>query len=81
MDTLKFADDIVLAAYSFNHTQTMLRDLYINSKSVGIKMNSGKNKFMTNLVHSKNIAVDSKNIEPVSSYKYIKHEIKIGRGN
>jgi len=36
---------------------------------------------MTNLVHAKNISVDGKDIEPVTSYKYLDHEIKIGRDN
>lgn len=36
---------------------------------------------MTNLIYNKNISRDGKQIELVSSYKYLDHEIKIAKNN
>jgi len=59
----------------------MLQGLFTASKGVGLKINFSKTQSMTNLVHAKNISVDGKDIEPVTSYKHLGHEMKIARDN
>ncbi|CAG9826656.1 unnamed protein product [Diabrotica balteata] len=59
----------------------MLQELYTATKRVGLKIFFSKTQFMTDLVHNKNISVEDKDIEPVDSYKYLGHEIRISRDN
>ena len=78
---LRFADDLVLFADNFKDAKEMLNELELTSKKVGLNINIGKTKFMTNLVASKNLTVSNLNIEQVYSYKYLGHEIRLGRDN
>lgn len=59
----------------------MLEILKEASDHVGLKINYSKIKFMTNLVLSRNISVNGDNVEQVTIYKYLGHEITIGRDN
>lgn len=59
----------------------LLETLYLSSLEVGLKMNMAKTQIMTNLVLSESIAVAGKAIEQTVSYKYLGHEICIGRDN
>ncbi|ENN80644.1 hypothetical protein YQE_02931, partial [Dendroctonus ponderosae] len=51
------------------------------SNSVGLKINTKKPQYMTNLVMIEVIKIGAASIEQVSSYKYLCHEISIGRDN
>lgn len=53
----------------------MLETLKEASDHVGLKINYSKTKFMTNLVLSRNISVNGDNVEQVTIYKYLGHEI------
>lgn len=78
---LRFADDLILITDDLKEAQEMLSELNLASREVGLKINTGKTKFMTNLVASENITVNNTNIEQVYSYKYLGHEIRLGRDN
>lgn len=53
----------------------MLNVLDLASREFGLTINTAKTKFMTNLVSSKNVSVNSFNSEQVYFYKYLVHEI------
>lgn len=81
LNHLRFADDIVLIADNAKDASEMLRSMYEASLEVGLKINFQKSQFMTNLVLSDNVSVGGTKIEQVMSYKYLGHEIRIGRDN
>lgn len=81
LNHLRFADDIVLIADRTDEAREMLARLNTVSKSVGLKINMAKTQYMTNLVMSENIKLEGYNIEQVTSYKYLGHELRIGRDN
>lgn len=74
LNNLKFADDFVLIADS------LPQGLFTASKKIRPMINFLRTKFLTNLVHAKNISVDGKDIEPVTFYRCVGYEI-IGRNN
>lgn len=78
---LRFADDIVLISDCLHETREMIRELSEAADRVGLKMNFTKTKFMTNLVASENFIIDNNLVDQVHSYKYLGHEITIGRDN
>lgn len=59
----------------------MIRTLKDSSEKVGLKINFEKTNIMTNLVMSDNINIDNNIIQQVHTYKYLGHEIKIGKDN
>lgn len=59
----------------------MLETLKEASDHAGLKINYSKIKFMINLVLSRNISVNGDNVEQVTIYKHLGHEITIGRDN
>lgn len=69
INNLKFADDILLKADTFDQAQKMLQELHAVSEKVGFKINIAKTQFMTNPVDSDNISVDKNDMKPVCSYK------------
>ena len=77
----RFADDIVLISDCLGKAEKMLSKLTSASHKVGLKINATKTEFMTNLVPSQNFLVRGKEISQVTSYKYLGHEIRIGRDN
>ena len=81
LNHLRFADDIVLIADRVDEAREMLRRLNEVSNSVGLKINGSKTQFMTNLVVSEGLNLNGSNLELVSSYKYLGHELRIGRDN
>lgn len=81
LNHLRFADDIVLVADCIGDAREMLESLDAASREVGLKVNKAKTQFMTNLVPSEHLFIDGKHIEQVNSYKYLGHEIRIGRDN
>lgn len=54
----------------------MLQEPHAASEEIGIRVNLARTQLMTYLVYSKNIAIDDKNIKPVSSYKCLDHDTK-----
>lgn len=78
---LRFADDIVLISEDVREAQNMLNILNKKSEEIGLKINTGKTQFMTNLVLSRNITLNDNYLQQVSTYKYLGHEICIGRDN
>lgn len=78
---LRFADDLILITNDLKEAQEMMSELNLASREVGLKINIGKTKFTTNLVASENLTVNNLNIEQVYSYKYLGHEIRLGRDN
>jgi len=57
LSNLRFADDIVLLADNLEDIRIMLQELQEVCATVGLKMNIGKTKFMTNLVPSNNLII------------------------
>ncbi|KAH1028359.1 hypothetical protein HUJ05_001719 [Dendroctonus ponderosae] len=78
---LRFANDLILITNDFKEAQEMMSEMNLASREAGIKINIGKTKFMTNLVANENLTVNNLNIEQVYSYKYLGHEIRLGRDN
>lgn len=81
LNHLRFADDILIIADSMHEAKQMLQRLGEASNAVGLKINTNKTQYMTNLVMSEAIKIDGISIEQVGSYKYLGHEISIGRDN
>ncbi|XP_029658895.1 uncharacterized protein LOC115232884 [Formica exsecta] len=81
LNHLRFADDIVLITDCLGKAGEMLLKLTSASHKVGLKINDGKTQFMTNLVPSRNILLEGKEILQVTSYKYLGYEIRVGRDN
>ena len=78
---LRFADDIVLLCDRLDEARELLNRLYLSSLEVGLKINMSKTQIMTNLVPSENISIAGEAINQTNSYKYLGHEICIGRDN
>ena len=69
---LIFADDIVLVAKSPEELESMLTDIHLASKSVGLSMNLSKTKVMLNeSATTSTVAVDGNTIEKVDRYVYL----------
>ncbi len=67
-----FADDIVLVAKSPEELESMLTNIHLASKPVGISMNLSKTKVM--LIESattSTVTVDGNNIEKIDRYVYL----------
>lgn len=72
INNLRFADDIVLLASSFEELQKMLQDLNRESKLVGLKMNLSKTKIMSNsFILPQKVTVGINEVESVCSYTYL----------
>ena len=66
-----FADDIVLVAKSPEELESMLTDIQLASKPVGLNMNLSKTKVMLNeSATTSMVAVDGSTIEKVDRYVY-----------
>lgn len=78
---LRFADDIVLIADRMDDATEMLEKLYHASLEVGLKINMTKTQIMTNLVLNRNVSIAGRDIEQTVAYKYLGHEIRLGRDN
>lgn len=78
---LRFADDFVMTSDSLDKAVEALSRLASASQQVGLKINTSKTQFMTNLVPNSNLLIEGKDIQQVTSYKYLGHEIRIGRDN
>ena len=81
LNHLRFADDIVLISDCLGKAEEMRLKLTSASHKVGLKINTTKTEFMTNLVPSQNLLLQGKEVFQVTSYKYLGHEIRIGRDN
>ena len=69
---LIFADDIVLVAKSPEELESMLTDIHLASKPVGLSMNLSKTKVMLNeSATTSTVAVDGNTIERVDRYVYL----------
>ena len=69
---LLFADDIVLVAKSPEELESMLTDIHLASKPVGLSMNLSKTKVMLNeSATMSTVAVDGNTIEKVDRYVYL----------
>ena len=72
MSHLIFADDIVLVAKSPEELESMLTEIHLASKPVGLSMNLSKTKVMLNEnATTSTVAVDGNTIEKVDRYVYI----------
>lgn len=81
LNHLRFADDIVIIADRIDEAKEILKRLDNASEAVGLKINTSKTQYITNLVISEQISLGDNHIEQVSMYKYLGHEIRIGRDN
>ena len=69
---LIFADDIVLVAKSPEELESMLTDIHLASKHVGLSMNLSKTSVMLNEnATTYTVAVDGNTIEKVDRYVYL----------
>ena len=72
-NNLKFVDDIVLAPEYTEELQTMLEQLNVESKAVGLEMNLSKTQVMFNNnidENDQNIRIDGFQLKVVTSYTY-----------
>lgn len=81
LSNLRFADDIILLADNLEDIKIMLQELQEVCATVGLKMNIGKTKFMTNLVPSNNLIIENSEIGLVDKYTYLGHELSISKAN
>ena len=69
---LIFADDIFLVAKSLEDLESMLTDIHLASKPVGLSMNLSKTKVMLNEnAITSTVAVDGNTIEMADRYVYL----------
>ena len=76
-NNLRFADDILLASEDSKELQTMLEQLNVESKAVGLEMNLSKTQVMFNNHIDKNdqkITIVEFQLKVVTSYTYL-HQI------
>ncbi|KAJ2937651.1 hypothetical protein O0L34_g19326 [Tuta absoluta] len=79
---LRFADDIVVMAESFEDLSKMLQDLNRVSQQVGLKMNMDKTKVMANShIAPTPISVGNSILEVVDKYVYLGQTVQLGRSN
>ena len=91
LNNSRFADDIVLIAQNKLELKTMANELKRASSKVGLSMNLGKTKIMSNIDNLANIKIDDVVIEKVEEYKYLgrtiafsdktNKELKVRRAN
>lgn len=81
LNHLRYADDVVIIASTFEQLQTMLAELARESEKVGLKMNYTKTKTMTNTQDNRCLTVDGTKIEAVNEYVYLGQIIKINKEN
>jgi Reverse transcriptase (RNA-dependent DNA polymerase) len=79
LNHLRFADDIVLCSSDFHELVEMTRELNHASKQVGLKMNIQKTKIMSQ--ENTEPTIDNQQIENVSHYIYLGHNITLGKEN
>ena len=69
---LIFADDIVLVANSPDELESMLTDIHLVSKPVGLSMNLSKTNVILNVnATTSTVAVDGNTIEKIDQYVYL----------
>lgn len=78
---LRYADDIIIFATSFEELQTMITQLLRASEEVGLKMNLEKTKIMTNTQDFRQITLNEKKLESVSEYIYLGQIMKVNKEN
>ena len=78
---LRFADDIVLISDNIGNAKQMLEELVGASLKVGLRINTSKTQIMTNLVLAQSIRIGDSDIKETHLYKYLGHEIQIGKNN
>lgn len=77
-----FADDIVLIITdNIQEAQLMLEILNNDGSKIGLKINLTKTHFITNLVLRNALKSKKEILEQTHIYKYLGHEISIGRHN
>lgn len=81
LNHLRFADDIVLMADNIGDAAKMMGELMEATERTGLEINMDKTKFMTNLVPAGKISISGQTITQVYDYKYLGHEIRLGRDN
>lgn len=67
LNHLRFADDIILIAYSIEDARRMMQELHSYCHHVGLKINFSKTQYMTNLVVSENLLVADRFIDKMVS--------------
>lgn len=78
---LRFADDIVLITDNIGEAKQMIEEIVQASLKVGLQINASKTQIMTNLVLAQNIKTGDSEIKETYMYKYLGHEIQIGKNN
>ncbi len=74
---LAFADDVVLLSRSLTDLQRMVQEMTEKCAEVGLKVNVGKTKWMTNAAPAEtNITIAGQNIERVTEFTYLGQLIK-----
>lgn len=81
LNHLRFADDIIIIAENMGDARQMLTELTSTSSYIGLHINFQKTKFMTNLVASSNMEIERNEVKQVYEYKYLGHEIRVGKDN
>jgi len=81
LNNLKYADDVVLIANSFEELQTMLEEVNNESKKIGLKLNRDKTKIMTNQNETRDIIVEQTVISRTEEYVYLGTVLTCGKAN
>lgn len=81
INNIRYADDTVILADNANDLQILLNQVTEASKSLGLKINIGKTKFMVvsrNNIPNTRININGEDIEQVRQFKYLGYMVNEG---
>ena len=80
LNSLRFADDIVLLAESMDDLKTMLQELNSAAKSCGLQMKAAKTKIMSNCNDVTNVDLNNNSkIKVVNEYVFLGQRISFDK--
>ena len=79
LNNLRFADDIVLISSDVSEHGEMLEQFNNATKKVGLRINLGKTKVMSDI--TTDIIIEHRIVKNVKEYVYLDHPIKLGKKN
>ena len=82
LTNLRFADDLVLIAHTFEELQDLIDELHNKSTAAGLKIHPEKTKVMCNeYARQGAITIENVTLENVQQYKYLGQIVSISRNN
>ncbi|GFR77708.1 hypothetical protein ElyMa_005831300 [Elysia marginata] len=81
LDDLQFADDLALLSYTKGQMQSKAEDLYVISKSLGLRMHSGKSKVLRSGAETEEAIIQgTEALEGLASFTYLGSIIDLNGG-